>query len=119
MATVRIAECDGTALAASIEVSFGDTVTYLYGASSDAKRNLMAPFALHWDAIRAAKFSDHLFYDFYGVNPESPSSPVYKPTWEGITRFKLGWGGSRVEYVGTYELPMHSLLYKLVRSIVR
>lgn len=119
MATVRIAELDGVPLAANVEISFGDTVTYLYGASSNMKRNVMAPFALHWDAIRAAKAAGHLFYDFYGTNPESPTSPAYKPSWEGITRFKLGWGGARVEYVGTYEKPMNAFLYRIVRKIVR
>ncbi len=55
MASIRIAEIDGVPLAANVEMAFGDTTTYLYGASSNANRNAMAPFALHWEAIRAAK----------------------------------------------------------------
>jgi peptidoglycan pentaglycine glycine transferase (the first glycine) len=118
MARVRIAELGGLPLAADIEVAYGDTATYLYGASSNANRNAMAPFALHWDAIRAAKAEGRHFYDFYGINPIDENSPAYKPSWEGITRFKLGWGGSRVEYVGTYELPMRPVAYKIVRRVV-
>lgn len=115
MAMVRIAELEGVPLAANIEIAYGDTVTYLYGASSNERRNVMAPFALHWEAIRAAKAAGHRFYDFYGVNPESASSPAYKSSWEGISRFKFGWGGARVEYVGTYELPRRPALYRLAR----
>jgi len=117
MSAIRLAEADGELLAASMEVHYGDTTTYLYGASSNAKRNAMAPYALHWDAIKSAKASGFRFYDFHGVNPEDASSPYYKESWEGITRFKLGWGGYRVQYVGTWELPRHRFLYRIARTI--
>lgn len=119
MAQIRIAELDGKPLAASLEVVFGDTATYLYGASSSTSRNAMAPFALHWDAIRAAKTAGHKLYDFYGVNPADTTSPYYKKSWEGITRFKLGWGGERVDYVGTWELPRMKGMYRLLRLVSR
>src|SRR3989344_2610969 len=117
MARIRLAECDGAVLAASIEMTYGDTATYLYGASSNTARNVMAPYALHWDAIRAAKASGHRFYDFHGVNPADTSSFYYKKSWEGITRFKLGWGGDRADYAGTWELPGMQGLYKLWRMV--
>jgi peptidoglycan pentaglycine glycine transferase (the first glycine) len=118
-ARIRLAEKDATVLAASFEMVYGDTVTYLYGASSSKMRNVMAPFALHWDAIRIAKASGHHFYDFHGLNPEDMKSPYFKKSWEGITRFKLGWGGERVDYAGTWELPKMPLVYKLFRLISR
>lgn len=119
MAHVRIAEKDGNALAASLEISFGDTRTYLYGASSSAARNLMAPYALHWDAIRSAKLEGFRYYDFHGVNPADESSPYFKMSWEGITRFKLGWGGERRDLAGTWEMPRRPLLYRVFRLISR
>lgn len=119
MATIRLAEFGGELLASSMEISYGDTVTYLYGGSSGQRRNVMAPYALHWDAIRAAKASGYRFYDFHGVNPEDESSPYYKESWNGITRFKLGWGGYRINYVGTWEFPRHQILYALARLISR
>lgn len=117
MAFIRIAELEGVPLAASMEIAYGDTVTYLYGASSSQHREAMAPYALHWSAIRDAKRSGHAFYDFYGVNPEDEASPYFKSSWAGITRFKLGWGGHRVDYVGTWELPQRPLLYRVFRLI--
>lgn len=114
MAQIRLAEKNGQTLAASMEIRYGDTVTYLYGASSSAERNAMAPYALHWDAIRSAKREGFRFYDLYGVNPENVSSPYYKKSWEGITRFKLGWGGGRVDFVGTWELPIRRLAYAIL-----
>ncbi|OGL73465.1 hypothetical protein A3E39_02800 [Candidatus Uhrbacteria bacterium RIFCSPHIGHO2_12_FULL_60_25] len=119
MADLRFAIRDGKIRAASFEVSYGDTVTYLYGASSNAERNFMAPYALHWDAIRSAKARGFRYYDFHGINPESASSPYYKHAWDGITRFKLGWGGERRDLAGTWELPRMPVLYRLFRLISR
>lgn len=113
MAEIRVAEHQGKILAASLEVIFGDTVTYLYGASSSESRNVMAPFALHWNAIRDAKQKGFKLYDFGGSNPQSKAMYYYKPSWEGITRFKMGWGGRLVNLVGTWDLPFNAVLYRL------
>lgn len=117
MAQWRFAEKDGALLAASLEIRFGDTVTYVYGASSSASRNAMAPYALHWDAVRSAKAGGFHWYDLHGVNPANTASPYYKKNWEGITRFKTGWGGERADYVGTWELPRMPMAYRLFRLI--
>jgi peptidoglycan pentaglycine glycine transferase (the first glycine) len=113
MARIRIAERNGTALAANFETLCGDTVTYLYGASSSASRETMAPYALHWDAIAAAKRDGFGMYDFWGANPFSKAAFSYKPSWEGITRFKRGWGGRQVDLYGTWDLPWFLPVYRL------
>lgn len=113
MARIRIAELGGTILSANLEVVYGDTVTYLYGSSSSDARHVMAPFALHWDAIMQAKRDGFTFYDFWGANPESRAAFAYKESWEGITRFKRGWGGRQVDLVGTWDLPFNMFLYHL------
>ncbi|MSR85319.1 peptidoglycan bridge formation glycyltransferase FemA/FemB family protein [Candidatus Uhrbacteria bacterium] len=113
MAQVCFAERDGIPLAANLEIGYGDTLTYLHGASSSSARELMAPYALHWDTIKTAKSEDFHFYDLWGCNPESKAAFYYKPSWEGITRFKLGWGGERVDLIGTWDLPINRVLYRL------
>jgi len=114
MARLRVAELNGAMLAANLEITYGDTVTYLYGASSHLMRNAMAPYALQWAAIRAAKQAGAKIYDFWGVNPELQSSYLYKPKWEGITRFKMAWGAQRIDLIGTWDLPMSLPLYRLI-----
>jgi lipid II:glycine glycyltransferase (peptidoglycan interpeptide bridge formation enzyme) len=114
MARLRIAELNGAMLAGNLEIVYGHTVTYLYGASSHLMRQAMAPYGLHWDAIRAAKLEGNKIYDFWGVNPTNISSPLYKKSWEGITRFKNGWGGRQVDLIGTWDLPMNMTLYNLI-----
>lgn len=114
MARIRIAEQNGKPLAANLEILYGDTVTYLYGSSSSEARNLMAPFALHWDALTQAKRDGFLYYDFWGANPESKAAFAYKDSWDGITRFKRGWGGKQVDLYGTWDLPFVMPIYNLI-----
>ncbi len=113
MATIRLAEKDGKILAANMEILSGDTVTYLHGASSSSSRELMAPYGLHWEAIQSAKSQGFKSYDFWGCNPSFVSSYYYKKSWEGISRFKEGWGGELIDLVGTWDLPVNRVLYRL------
>lgn len=113
MGHLRLAEWEGKLLAASFVVTFGDTVTYLHGASSSEARNVMAPYILHWDMIRDARSRGAKLYDLWGANPPSKAMFDYKPSWEGITRFKLGWGGRTLILSGTWDLPRNVFAYRL------
>lgn len=114
MLRVRIAERGGEILAASVEILYGDTVTYLHGGSASEGRETMAPYRLHWEAIQQAKQEGFLIYDFWGENPESSASAAWKESWSGITRFKRGWGGRHVDLYGTWDLPRSAWLYRLL-----
>ena len=100
-------------IAAILVNIFGNTATYVHGASSNEHRNLMAPYLLQFAAILKSKEKGLLTYDFWGYHP-SPRHP-----WAGISRFKLGFNPRPVEYIGTLELPLHPLLYKLYSWINR
>ncbi len=113
LAKIRLAELKGKPIAANFEIAFGDTVTYLYGASSSESRNTMAPYLLHRSAITDARARGFSIYDFWGANPDWKGMFAYKPSWEGITRFKKGWGGRLVNLVGTWDLPFNVLGYRL------
>lgn len=93
-----------TPLAAAIIGYFGDTVTYIHGASSNENRNLMAPYFLHWEIIREAKKLGYKYYDFWGIDEKK---------WPGVTRFKKGFGGFEISYPGTFDLPINKLWYKI------
>ena len=111
LARLRLAEYEGRVLSANMEMIYGDTVTYLHGTSSSESRQVMAPYALHWEAIRSAKAAGHTLYDWWGVNPALTSNFYYKESWSGITRFKLGWGGECIPLIGTWDLPMNRPMY--------
>lgn len=82
-----------TPIAGLIGVAWGQTGLYYYGASSDSHRNLMAPYALQWAAMRHCRHLGCRQYDLLGIAP--PTAPANHP-WQGITGFKTKFGG-RIE----------------------
>lgn len=95
-------------LGGTIAFRLGKKVWYVYGASSNYKRNLQASYKLQWEMIKWAKGSGCQIYDFRGVSGDlNPANPLY-----GLYRFKDGFGAHLVEYAGEYDLPL-SNLYRL------
>ncbi|MFH1537257.1 MAG: peptidoglycan bridge formation glycyltransferase FemA/FemB family protein [Patescibacteria group bacterium] len=100
-----LAEYKGEIIAANLMIAFSDTMTYLHGGTSHEHRNVMAPYLLQWQAMMDAKNAGLTKYDFFGISDSIPS-------WQGITRFKRGFGGKEIEYSGTYEVPLNNIWYK-------
>ena len=109
------AEYEGKVIAGAIFLEYGDTVTYLHGASVAAHRNVMAPHLLHWTAIREAKRAGFRRYDFWGVAPSDDASHP----WAGVTRFKTGFGGAQESMLGAWELSGNRFWYSLYRYAKR
>jgi lipid II:glycine glycyltransferase (peptidoglycan interpeptide bridge formation enzyme) len=108
-----LAEYQGQNIAAGLFSFWGDKAGYLHGASDHEFRNLMAPHLLQWTAIVAAKRAGFKYYDFHGLDENK---------WPGVTRFKLGFGGRRVEYAGTWDVifrPLAYQVYSFMRKIRR
>lgn len=96
-------------LSAIITMFYKDEATYLYGASSNEHRNLMATYLLQWQAIKDAKEYGCKVYDFYGIPPtDEPSHPM-----AGLYRFKTGFGGKIVHRIGSIDVFRSKILYTL------
>ncbi len=104
---VFIAECEGKILAAAVVIFSNGVATYLHGASAGEMRNVMAPYALHWEIIKNAKARGSIKYDLWGISDDPKSG------WAGITRFKRGWGGVDFSAPGTYDLPVSRFWYSV------
>ncbi|MBN2533545.1 MAG: peptidoglycan bridge formation glycyltransferase FemA/FemB family protein [Spirochaetales bacterium] len=86
----------------------GETAWYMYGASSNNKRNYMPNHALQWEAIRLARENGCRFYDFFGIpRCNEPEDPMY-----GLYRFKTGFGGDFFHRYGSYDVILNSLYYR-------
>ena len=113
-AFVAIASHEDDVLAAAMCVDWNGTRTYLHGASSTTKKNLMAPYLLHWTLMDDAKTHGLHAYDWAGIAPEgSEGHPL-----EGVTRFKKGFGGTVVSSPQTVDLVIRSMWY-WVYSVIR
>lgn len=90
---------NGVALSGALYIDFADTVSYVYGCSSDIKRNLMPNYLMQWNMIKYAADKCRRIYDFCGV-----------PYWYdethrnyGVYRFKSGFCGEVKTWAGEFD----------------
>jgi len=90
-----------------ITATYANTATYLYGASTNRQRNLMAPYALQWEAMKRARAAGCGSYDLFGIPPtDNPNHPMH-----GLYRFKTGFGGRIEHRPGAWDVPLRPLIY--------
>ena len=98
------AEYKGEILATWILFSFKNTLYYPYGASTDKYREVMASYALMWNAIKFGKKLGLKKFDLWGVEKG-----------KGFTRFKEGFAPQKKEFIGTWDIITNLPLYSLYR----
>ena len=104
-----MADFGGAPIAGTLAMFCGDKCWYLYGASSNAHRNVMPNYLIQWHMIREAKARGCTLYDFRGVPGElTEDNPLY-----GLYRFKKGFAGEFTGFMGQYVLVYRPLLYRL------
>lgn len=106
MLKVFFAEHEDDVLGALLMLSFGERSTYLYGGTTNVKRNFMGGYLLQWAAINAAKNSGARIYDFWGYDGNAAPESSYA----GFSRFKRQFNGEAIDLVGTLDFYFISQL---------
>lgn len=102
-----IATHGGDDLGAIMVLNSKSESVYLYGCSSNVKRNLMPNFLLQWTAMQDAKAYGSRYYDMYGMPPtDDENHPMH-----GLYLFKTGFGGTNVHRAGTWDIPLKKAYY--------
>ncbi len=83
---------------------FGDTATYLYGASATKCLKSKVTTYLHWQAACKAKKRGFKYYDLGGIDEK---------LWPSITTFKRQFGGTEFSYIGLVDIPLRPKFYCL------
>ena len=109
-----LAEHDGQLLAGIFVSVFARQGIYLYGASSNEQRQLMPNYLLQWEAIRWAKSRGATSYDFWGI----PDTDANDEAMAGVYRFKSGWGGRVVQFLGNYEYVYRPLTLRVAEKFL-
>lgn len=112
-AFIILARYENKVIAAGIFTLMEGVCTYYYGASSNEYRQVMAPYLVQWEAIKYAKKQEATLYDFLGINDDGKQAVGAK--LDGVTDFKLKFGGKVTSYAGTYEFIVRPLWYLIVR----
>lgn len=107
-AMLFLAEFNGRIISGAIILFVDNMAIYHHGASLDEFRDIPTSYLLQWYAILEAKKREKRLYNFWGVAPlDKPSHP-----WKGITLFKTGFGGERIEFIHAQDLPLNIFFWK-------
>ncbi len=100
-----IAYFDKKPLASSLIIFYGNQAVYHHSGS--VRTTVPVNYKLQWEAIKEAKERGMRYYNFWGVAPDNkPRHP-----WQGLTLFKEGFGGERVNFLHAQDLPLSTLYW--------
>lgn len=99
-------------ISGAVAILYGNKVWYLYGASSNEHRNVMPNYLMQWEMIKWAIESGCDIYDFRGVSGDlNKGQPLY-----GLYRFKKGFNGDFVEFVGALDYVLKPFWYFFIEK---
>jgi lipid II:glycine glycyltransferase (peptidoglycan interpeptide bridge formation enzyme) len=114
-ARLLIAEHDGVVHSGNLLLAFGDSVVYKAGGWSGTRSTIRPNELLHWTGMQWARERGHRWYDFGGVELSvgrallTGASPAEID--DGVTKFKLGFGGELAGFP-----PAQDSLYRPLRG---
>jgi peptidoglycan pentaglycine glycine transferase (the first glycine) len=112
-ARLFLARYEGAPLGGLMAFAFNGTAYYMYGASSNAHRELMPNHQLQWRAMQWARAQGCRRYDFWGIT--DVEGDLASAALSGVERFKAGFGGRVVRTVGAYDHVYRPLLHRLLQ----
>jgi lipid II:glycine glycyltransferase (peptidoglycan interpeptide bridge formation enzyme) len=115
-AGLLFAELNGKKIAAIIFYTNGATMSYTHAANNSEYRKISPAYGLALYALLFAHEQGCKHFDWCGVAPENADE---NHRWAGFTQFKLSFGGQRVSYLGTWELPVKSFKYRLYKIVLK
>lgn len=89
-------------LAVAIIVFYGDSAYYHFSGSTSEFSKIPFSYFLQWEIIREAKKRGMKYYNFWGIAPND--NPKHR--FAGVTLFKTGFGGKRVDWLHAHDLPI-------------
>ena len=119
MAKLFLTIHEGDILSGALCFKINDKAWYVYGASSNDKRNVMPNYAMQWEMIAWAHEEGCSWYDFRGVSPrrrqegEDVADLEKNDHLQGLNRFKEGFSPRYVEYLGEFDLVYNSMIYAI------
>ncbi|MEG1705020.1 MAG: peptidoglycan bridge formation glycyltransferase FemA/FemB family protein [Clostridia bacterium] len=102
---IYIAEHEEIPLSSAIALNYGGKMFYIYGASSNEKRNLMPNYLMQWEMIKWGLENKCNNYDFGGVFEFTNENGLYK--------FKSGFCKQEgvTEYIGEIDKVYNPVIY--------
>ncbi len=106
-ASLFVCKLKSEVLAAAIIVFYGDYAYYHHSGSVSTHRDLPFSYFMQWNIIKVAKKRGKTGYNFWGIAPtDDPRHRFY-----GVTIFKKGFGGERIDWLPAQDLPISPLYW--------
>lgn len=102
-------------LAGAFVTYLGQKAWYKDGGSVRERRELMAPYLLQWEVMRWLKAKGIEQYDLVAVPTKAELSPQHY--MYGLYQFKSGFSAEITQYIGTWDLPLKQLKYRLWKPL--
>lgn len=112
LARPLIAYYEDVPIAALLLFHFAEKSFYLYGMSTEQRRELMPNYLLQWEAIKFSKRLGCQIYDLWGAPDVFDESDRM---W-GVYRFKDGLGGKVIETIGAHDYPTSRFTYTIIQK---
>lgn len=101
---------NGEPAAFHIVLFFGETATYLYGATYTDKLNSKVSTYLHYSAMIEAKKKGMKYYDLGAIDDK---------LWPTITQFKRQFRGKEFSYVGNIDISVRPFFHRAYNFLRR
>ncbi len=101
---------ENTVIVAWIIFEFNGDLYYPYGSSRSVYKDVMASNLMMWEMIRYGQQQKCKKFDLWGSLGPDPNP---KDPWYGFHRFKKGYGGDLMEFLGTYDYVLNKPIYQL------
>ncbi len=109
---IYIAKREEDKLSAAIAITYGTEMFYLYGASSNEKRNLMPNYAMQWEMIKWGIEKKCKTYNFGGI--------IHLDKNNGLYKFKTGFCKDEgvLKYIGEIDIVYNKFIYFAYTNIL-
>ncbi|MDR1453543.1 MAG: aminoacyltransferase [Candidatus Margulisbacteria bacterium] len=113
LAKIYLAKFEHKIIGGIVVFTFKDTAYYMYGGFDSEYRSLMGNYLIHWEIMRRGQAAGLKYYDLQGVPlVKDETHPMH-----GFYRFKKGFNGQEVEFIGEYDFAPRSWLYNIWQSL--
>lgn len=87
---------------------------YPYGASTNEHREVMASNLMMWRMIQLGREQNCVGFDMWGALGPDPNP---HDRWYGFHKFKEGYGAQHMQSIGSFDLVIKPVPYKLFRIV--
>ncbi|OIP86597.1 hypothetical protein CO009_03185 [Candidatus Shapirobacteria bacterium CG_4_8_14_3_um_filter_35_11] len=109
MAKLFLGKGEGGIMGAALIVFLGKYAFYYQSGSRESKQPIN--YLLQWKVIKEARRRGCEKYNMWGVAPEGAKNHP----WQGLTMFKMGFGGEMKQYMKSMDYPINRWKYFKLR----